>query len=173
MKATFAFFAASILTVSMASAQADLFLVAVGFALTASDDTKVKLIDRTNCVFQVGKDVYRLNNVDIDRIKFESFVIAGGMSDGEHITRVYLHGKATVYEFFDKPLAFYYLEHASESEKPGIERLLKQEYPDYYKPQHNLSNEHTLYLKTNEGERVQRAWSYIYQHGCSGTKSPF
>ncbi len=31
----------------------------------------------------------------------------------------------------------------------------------------------TLRLDTNETERVVRAWSYVYAHGCTGKKSPF
>jgi len=51
------------------NSEVDLFLRAVGFVLTGSDDADQNVIgDRTNCVFAIDQNVYRLNNVHTDRI---------------------------------------------------------------------------------------------------------
>ena len=41
----------------------DVFMRAVGFALTGSDDAEPQAIDRANCVFAYKNDVFHLNNV--------------------------------------------------------------------------------------------------------------
>jgi hypothetical protein len=57
--------------VSPAMAEIDVFIRAVGFALTGSDNTEPKALDRKNCVFQIGEGTYRLNNVQTDRLLFK------------------------------------------------------------------------------------------------------
>jgi hypothetical protein len=53
-------------------AEPDVFMRAVSFALTGHDDADPKVIgDRANCVFAIGNDLFRLNNVQTDRIKIQ------------------------------------------------------------------------------------------------------
>src|SRR5262249_23471252 len=40
----------------------DVFMRAVGFALTGSDDAEPQAIDRANCIFAYKSDVFHLNN---------------------------------------------------------------------------------------------------------------
>src|SRR5215472_1289497 len=52
----------------------DVFMRAVGFALTGRDDVEPKAIDRANCVFAVSEDdLFHLNNVQIDRISIQAW----------------------------------------------------------------------------------------------------
>jgi hypothetical protein len=57
-----------------AHAETDLFMRAVGFALTGSDDADPKIIgDRAKCVFAINNDIFRLNNVHTDRITIQGW----------------------------------------------------------------------------------------------------
>jgi len=57
-----------------AHSEVDLFLRAVGFVLTGSGDADQYVIgDRTNCVFAIDHDVYRLNNVRTNRIMIQGW----------------------------------------------------------------------------------------------------
>src|ERR1700738_410534 len=53
--------------------ETDVFLRAVGFALTGSDDAEPKAIDRAKCVFAIKNKTYRLNNVHTDRVTFQGW----------------------------------------------------------------------------------------------------
>ena len=153
-----------------ALSQTDPFLAAVGFALTGSDNAKLNVLDRKRCVFQIGKEIFRLNGVEVDRLRIE---LGRWKSIGEDINyyRVYLHGSDTVYEVFEEPLI---KEDVLDTpQMQATNRSLRQKIPDAFEPHHKISKEHTLDLTTNERERLVRAWSYIYQHGCTGSKSPF
>jgi hypothetical protein len=58
----------------VARAETDVFLRAVGFALTGSDDADPKVIgDRSKCVFAIKSKIYRLNNVHTDRITIQEW----------------------------------------------------------------------------------------------------
>jgi hypothetical protein len=60
------------LATTTAIAMEDPLMQAVGFALTGSDNTKVQIIDRKNCVFRIGSyDVFHLNNVQVNRLVIE------------------------------------------------------------------------------------------------------
>jgi hypothetical protein len=142
--------ALTIMAMGTHGAESDLLLQAVGFALTGSDNAKVQIIDRKNCVFRIGSyDVFHLNNVHVDRLVFEK------SSFGIYDLTVELHGNTPVYE-----------ETGNIFKDAGF--TLPAGVPD-----HIISNEHTLNLDTKEPDRVQRAWKYIYSHGCVGKKSPF
>ena len=152
----------------LVNAQSDVFLQAVGFALTGSDNAKVRQINRTNCVFGItGKnpEVFHLNNVHVDRIVVQSWTRRQPWGEEKYVT-VELHGDKTVYEQTTKGID-------ENSGSPQVREMFKQWNPDFFKPQHTVSNEQTLTLMTGEADRVTRAWQYIYSNGCTGQKSPF
>jgi hypothetical protein len=134
------------LTVEPAFADSDALLQAVTFALTGSDNAKVKSIDRANCIIALGDELFRLNNVQVDRIfiKDEQFL--------EEVT-VELHGSMPIHEADD-------IFEAAGFHIPGGSLRI-------------VSNEYTFHISTRERDRVRRAWGYIYSHGCVGQKSPF
>jgi hypothetical protein len=146
------------LVTAVANAQSDILLQAVGFALTGSDNAKVRVVNRADCIFGIGDQVFRLNNVQADRIAIS---ISRNAYTGDTSVQVDLHGAATIYENIEKGL--------KGSPSPYVLQL----FPDAYKDHHISSNEHTLTLSTSESSRVSRAWQYIYSNGCTGQKSPF
>jgi hypothetical protein len=95
---------------------------------------------------------------------FESWVRKQSWGEEKYMT-VALHGDATVYE------STFQMRESDLS--PDMAKDFKMKDPDYFKPHHTSSNEHTLNLRTSESDRVNRAWQYIYSHGCVGKKSPF
>lgn len=169
---TAAWFVTALLA-SQATAESDVLLQAVSFAITGRDNAKVQPIDRGNCVFRIDSDVFRLNNVQVDRLVIhKSPYVRDPTADdpsakairkaigGHHdypvdvarvVVTVELHGNAPVYEAGD------------------LFRDAGFDVPAYT----TGSNEHILKLTTSEGDRVNRAWQYIYSHECVGQKSPF
>jgi hypothetical protein len=147
-------------------AEPDVFLQAVGFALTANDNTKVAAVDRKNCVFRVGfHDVFHLNNVHIDRVVFEPWVQRDRISGERRYLKIMLHRSDTVLERIDR---------VDESQMSAENlRALRQIDPNAFKDSVSSFNETTLELDTTETDRVKRAWTYIYSNGCIGKKSPF
>jgi hypothetical protein len=145
-----------------AMAEDDVVLLeAVGFALTGSDNAIAEIVDRSNCVFglqgsgEYGErhvEIFHLNSVDVDRLTIRIF---GPGNAGP--VEVSLHGETVVYE----------------------KKILVQ--PEYHLPKgakflpeaDQKSNEYKLTINTAEGDRVNRAWAYIYNNGCHGKKSPF
>jgi hypothetical protein len=170
IRAVVASLSASLVVCLQARAETDPFLVAVGFALTGTDNAKVKVLDKKTCAFQIGNQIFRLNNVQVDRLHFQNMV-QKYLGTTTAFVRVSLHGAATVYEEFKGPQ---YRENSSDP--PNLQefyRLMKPTNPELFKPQHIVSNENTLDLYTNESDRLRRAWSYIYENGCTGATSPF
>jgi len=159
------------LALAVASAQSDILLQAVGFALTGSDNAKVRQLNRANCVFGItseNSEVFHLNNVHVDRIMVQAWMRRQPWGEEKYVT-VELHGDKMVYELTTKA-------RDESSDTPQAREMfqgLKQKFPDLFKPQHTVSNEHTLTLMTGETDRVIRAWNYIYSNGCTGQKSPF
>ena len=144
----------------------DVFLQAVGFALTGSDDTKVTVVDQKNCVFRVGyHDVFHLNNVHVDRIVFEPWLQRDRINGERRYLKITLHGSDTVLERNDRV----------DELKMSAENLraLRQIDPNAFKDSVSSFHETTLELDTTETDRVKRAWTYIYSNGCVGKKSPF
>jgi hypothetical protein len=141
----FALVVGLLLVSGVAHSETDVFMRAVGFALTGSDDAEVKAVDRANCVFDYQGDVFYLNNVHVDRIS-----IQGWKNAVEQWTNVELHGDDGV------------VEHASTSTDPTDKYRSSRSYKQYQ-----------LRLETGEVDRMKRAWEYIYSHGCIGKKSPF
>ena len=157
--------AACMLTLIFAScvtarAETDVFMRAVGFALTGSDDADPKVIgDRAPCVFAIKNDIFRLNNVHTDRITIQGWQRQQGL---EQWVTVELHGDDVVFEETTEPL-----------EDDGSEtiRQLRVAMPDAFTSHHNTYKEHELHLNTNDQDRVKTAWQYIYSHGCTGKQS--
>jgi hypothetical protein len=147
----------------------DVFTKAVTFALTGSDSSDVKIVDRAACIFSIsngtkgnhnGDKIFHLNNVDLGRLKIstnaESYPRGSmyAMIKGLTIT---LHGEATVYE---------------DTEIYQVPPEVSQAYgKDHIGP--TSANDYTIGLYTDEYNRVVRAWKYIYTHGCKGSKSSF
>jgi hypothetical protein len=42
-----------------------------------------------------------------------------------------------------------------------------------FEPKTNENADYVFEVETTEGERLRRAWRYIYAHGCKSVKSPF
>jgi hypothetical protein len=85
-----------------ARAETDVFMRAVGFALTGRDDADPKVIgDRAKCVFAINNDIFRLNNVYADRIAIQGWQRQQGL---EQWVTVELHGDDVVLEETTEPL---------------------------------------------------------------------
>ena len=62
-----------LLVSGVAHSETNVFMRAVGFALSGSDDAQPNAIDRANCVFAYKNDVFHLNNVHTDRINIQGW----------------------------------------------------------------------------------------------------
>jgi hypothetical protein len=138
---------------------------AVGFALTGSDNAKVEVIDGTNCVFQIGKEIFHLNNVDVDRLKWQGYKRTSSFyNQTEYWYTIELHGEDIVYEDTTVTILA--------DQSPDLADAMRAKgMQTVWGP--TKSREHTLTLYTAEGDRLIRAWQYVYSHGCTGRKSPF
>ena len=155
---------ASLVLASLAAparADADAFLSAVMFALRGSNNIKIQVVDRPNCVFslttesmdgKIVEETYHLNNIDVDRIKMEQW-----HNSFSQWIQTELHGESVVYEW--------------RLVKPGPP--LPTSFQKFDLPSHTDSNSTTLIIYSNELQRLTRAWQYVYSHGCKGKKSPF
>lgn len=161
---------AGALLTTHAFARADILLQAVAFALTGNDSAAVQIIDREACVFQISRDdtrkVFFLNNVQVDRISIWDYTTK--MPHNSYVI-VELHGSENFYEshgttFLNKG-----------DLHPDIAKMMKRNDPGIFKPKEyfNQSNQHSFRISTSEADRVIRAWKYIYENGCTGTRSPF
>jgi hypothetical protein len=140
--------AISLLLISGAAwGEVDVLMRAVGFALTGSDEADPKAIDRAKCVFAIKNNVYRLNNVHVDRITIQGWEQKLAYRVDKWVM-VALHGDDIVYEQTSEPT-------------------------DGSKPQRYTFKETEIRLTTGDQDRVTRAWQYIYSNGCAGKKSPF
>jgi hypothetical protein len=144
----------------IAHAETDMFIRAVGFALTGSDDADPKVIgDRAKCVFAIKNDIFHLNNVHTDRITIQGWQRQEGL---EQWVTVELRGDDIVFEDTTEPLR----DDGSETI-----RQLRAAMPDAFTSHHNTYKEHELHLTTNNQERLKTAWQYIYSHGCTGKQT--
>ena len=151
-----------ILVCGVARSEPDVLLRAVGFALTGSDDADPKVIgNRANCVFAIKNDMYHLNNVYSDRIRFKGWQRQNGL---EKSITVELHGDDVVFEETTKPVWGAGLD-------PDSIRRLQAMRPDFIQSHRYTYKQ--LRLDTGDMDRVKGAWQYIYSHGCTGKKSPF
>lgn len=145
----------------------DVFQQALAFALTGSDTSPVETIDAQQCVFMTNAasvdgamvgDVFHLNNVQLDRVRIGVRVMLTTTQ-----TEVSLYGASTVYEYTGP----YDINPASTIVTPKEQELLQS----FTRPR--KADSFVVKLPTSDIERVGRAWNYIYQHGCTGTKSLF
>jgi len=134
----FALVVGLLLVRSVAHSETDVFMRAVGFALTGRDDAEPEAIDRDNCVFAYQDDVFYLNNVQTDRIKIQENQFGG-------VINVDLHGDDIV------------VEHGVVSTDPTDQSA---------KTHRENRKEYHLILKTDELDRMKRAWRYIYSPGA-------
>jgi hypothetical protein len=155
---------ALMLACGIARGETDVFMRAVGFALTGSDDADPKVVgDRANCVFAIKNDVYHLNNVQTDRITIQGWQSQRPWGLEQWIA-VGLHGDDVVFEETTEP---------PKDDDSQTMQQLRAAIPEMFKSHHNTYKEHELHLTTSDLDRVKRAWAYIYSHGCVGKKSPF
>jgi len=116
-----------------------------------------------NCVFAIGNDVYHLNNVHTDRITIQGWqqkTLYAPNGIAKWVT-VELHGDDVVFEKMTERREPLHL--VPVAPPPDTGPAVASE----------SSKEHELRLSTDDQDRVNRAWQYIYSHGCIGKKSPF
>jgi hypothetical protein len=146
-----------------ACAETDVFVRAVGFALTGSDNADLKVIgNRANCVFAIKNELFRLNNVYTDRIKIQGWQDRrfGNLEQG---VKVELHGSEIVFEIDVDP---------PKDDGSELTRQMRLQSPSMFEPHHYTFTQHELYLPTNNQDGVNTAWQYVYSHGCTGKRSP-
>ena len=120
-------------------------LQAVTFVLTGSDVGDVRLIDPATCTY----DVPIVGSTNTMRYHLNNVDIRRSTVVGYHNalndqwTQVELRGPSVIYEFIQDG------------------RSMSQ------------TSQSSMRLGTAEFERVKRAWSYIYSHGCRYSASPF
>ena len=135
-------------------AETDVLLQAVGFALTGSDNAKVSVIDRKNCIFRVGyHDVFHLNNVHFDRIEVQEWLETSRVRGELRYLTVSLHGSQIVLERNNR------VDESSFSAEDI--RTLRQIDPSAFKDSIESFKETKLTLDTTEIDRVKRAWNFI------------
>lgn len=155
----------SAMLISSLRAETDTLIAAVGFALTGSDDAKVRAINRAQCVFGIGNEVFHLNNVHVDRISIQGWVQKTNLGQINTVT-IDLHGEGAVSEETVEA-------GNTEGVPSAILENIRKSDPVWFTRHVVTSSEKKLTLNTSEIERVNRAWQYIYANGCVGKKSPF
>lgn len=138
-------------------AESDLFMRAVGFALTGTG-VDVKVIDRRSCVFAINNDLFRLNNVYTDRIKIQGQQRRWLGAVEQRVT-VELRGDDIIFEKTVEP---------SKDDGSELMRQMRVQSPSLFEPHHYTFTRHELSLATNDQDRVKAAWQYVYSHGCTG-----
>ena len=154
-------------TAGYADSESDVLLKTVAFALTANEGTEVEAVDQRDCVFRINKEIYRLNNVRLDRLRFQDQVRT--LKDRKHqVTLVYLSGETTVQESIYEGL-----DENNNQLTAEVMQQLKEKFPGVFEAHNTPLNQVTLVLPTDDGRRVREAWRFIYSHGCRGTtKAP-
>lgn len=123
---------------------ADTLLQAVTFALTGSDIGNVSLVDRSNCIYDVAiRNSSNVMRYHLNNIDLRRATVLPYHNRFNEWTQVELRGPGVIYEFIQDGRPT-----SSESQA-------------------------SMHLGTSEAERVKRAWSYIYTHGCRYSPSPF
>jgi hypothetical protein len=135
---------------------------AVGFALTGTETTDLKVVDRANCVFAVNNNLFRLNNVYTDRIKVQGWHQRWLGKIDQGVT-VDLEGGAIVFETTVEPPG---------DDGSELMRQMRVESPEIFKSHHYTYTRQELRLATSDQDRVKTAWQYVYSHGCTGKRSP-
>ena len=133
-------------------------LRAVSFALTGSDGRAVETVDRARCIFTVGGRTVHFSNIDTSRLVFTPWQYPYGA-----VIEVQVHGPSTVVETYSQA-------HPTGTE---LDSYLLARDPWAFEPKNNENADYVFEVETTEGERLRRAWRYIYAHGCKSFKSPF
>ena len=140
-------------------AEPDVFMRAVSFALTGRDDADPQVIgDRTNCVFAIHNDLFRLNNVHTDRITIQGWHRQRPWGLEEWVA-VRLYGDDVIFEETTEP---------PKDDGSELVRQMRELSPELFKSHHYTYVEYELHLMTNDQDRVKKAWQYIYGNGCTG-----
>ena len=143
-------------------AESDVFMRAVGFALTGTDDVHIKVIDRTSCVFAINNDLFRLNNVYADRIKIRRLQ-RQWLGVLEQRVTVELHGDDIIFEETVEP---------PKDDGSELTRQMRVQSSSMFEPHHYSYTQHELRLRTNDEDRVKAAWEYVYGNGCTSKRAP-
>jgi len=144
---------------AMANVDDEVLLKAVAYVLTGDDVGPVGVVDRPNCVFEFDHnfggpslhEIAHLNNVDRTRSKIQRITTGDRSQPGVKIT---LRGEQVI-EF-----------------PPIPPSDLGDGFVVTGSPA-KFASEETIVLRTDESQRVLRAWDYIYSHGCKGRASAF
>ena len=91
-----------LVAISANAGEPDVFMRAVGFALTGSDNADPKAINRANCTFKLNDEIFRLNNLHTDRLEIKGWQQKTAYGTRQWVT-VSLHGDDIVYETTHKP----------------------------------------------------------------------
>ena len=144
------------------SADPDVLMQAVSFAVTGSDATKVVAVDRAQCVFKIGDDTYYLNNIYTDRIAIQSW----SNKLNQNWATVEIHGKKKVVDHYTPQPTF---------TGSDYDKQMMSIDPHYFatKAKTTSSSDETIHVTTREYDRLSKAWQYIYANGCKGMTSPF
>jgi hypothetical protein len=139
-------------------AEPDVLMRAVSFALTGRDDADPKVIgDRANCVFAIGDDLFRLNNVQTYRIEIQGWHRQRAWGPEQWVA-VRLHGDDVVFEETIEP---------PKDDGSELMRQMRESSPELFKLHHYTYVEYELNLMTKDEDRVKKAWQYIYGNGCT------
>ena len=114
--------------------------------------------DRTDCVFAINNEIFRLNNIHVDRIKIQGWNRQRPWGSEQWVT-VVLPGDDVVFEETIEP---------PKDDGSELMRHMRELSPELFKSQHYTLTKHELHLSTNDQDRVKRAWQYIYSNGCTG-----
>jgi hypothetical protein len=139
-----------------------MFMRAVGFALTGTETTDLKVVDRANCVFALKNELFRLNNVYTDRIKVQAWH-EGRFGKIEQGVTVDLEGGAIVFETTVEP---------PDDDGSELMRQMRAKSPEIFKSHQYTYTRQKLRLATSDQDRVKTAWQYVYSHGCIGKRAP-
>ena len=108
-------------------AEPDVFMRAVSFALTGRDDADPKVIGaRTNCVFAINNDLFRLNNVHTDRLTIQGWHRQRAWGLEQWVT-VRLHGDDVLFEETIEP---------PKDDGSELMRQMRESSPELFKSHH-------------------------------------
>jgi hypothetical protein len=128
------------------SADPDVLMQAVSFAVTGSDATKVVAVDRAQCIFKVGEDTYYFNNIYTDRILIRNWT--NKLND--NWATVDIHGKKKVVDHYTPAPRF---------TGSDLDRQMMALDPNYFatKASTTSSTDDSIRVSTREYDRLQKA----------------
>ncbi len=157
---------ALVLGTSPTWAETDVFLRAVSYALSGSDNTDVRVADQANCIFENKSERFFLNRVHTDRLRISWWTTPIPPLGEMRWVGVSLHGDDVVYERDEKP--------DLKTLPPEFVREMKKIEPKFFEMKRYKEKEHLLRLAPEADiARVERAWKYVYANGCKEKQSPF